>query len=183
MSVAIPTVNISSVPLPQFYPRSRREDNTRDLTNARNIEIQRSAAAIQQSFFRPEPAGSTYSIGPRPGVPYYDQLGMSTRNIGPISNPAPPFDPAGPKLVGNPFFEQYAPEYDPRNVVRELRGSVKDDKAVRGEVESKRILSRGFSSRYVPEGFAEQRQLNSLEAYEHLKPQIDDLTKEYRRYE
>jgi hypothetical protein len=85
--------------------------------------------------------------------------------------------------VGNVFFDQYAPEYDPRNVVRELRGSVKDDKTTRGEEESKRILSRGFSSRYVPEGFAEQRQLNSLEAFEQLRPKIDDLTKQYRSYE
>jgi hypothetical protein len=183
MSVTIPTVNISSVPLPQFYPRSRREDNARDVANARNLEIQLSGAPIQQAFFRPEPSGSSSSIGPRPGVAYNDQTPMSTRNKGPISNPAPSFDPAGPKLVGNVFFEQYAPEYDPRNAVRELRGSVKDDKATRGEVESKRILSRGFSSRYVPEGFAEQQQLNSLDAFESLRPKIDDLTKEYRRYE
>lgn len=183
MSVTIPTVNISAVPLPQFYPRSRREESTRDVTNARNLEIQRSSPPIQQAFFRPEPSTSAFGVGPRPGVSFNDQTPLSTRNKGPISNPAPSFDPAGPKLVGNPFFDQYAPEYDPRNVVRELRGSVKDDKMTRGEVESKRILSRGFSSRYVPEGFAEQQQLNSLDAFESLRPKIDDLSKDYRRYE
>ena len=183
MSVVIPTVNISAVPLPQFYPRSRREENIRDITNVRNLEIQRSSPPIQQGFFRPEPSGSRFTIGPTPRVPHYDQNPMSTRNKGPISTPAPAFDPTGPKLVGNVFFEQYAPEYDPRNAVRELRGSVKDDKATRGEVESKRILSRGFSSRYVPEGFAEQQQLNSLDAFESLRPKIDDLTREYRKYE
>jgi hypothetical protein len=81
------------------------------------------------------------------------------------------------------FFDQYAPEYDPRNVVRELRGSVKENKAVRGEEESKRILSRGFSSRYVPEGFAEQQQLNSLQAFEQLRPKIDDVSKQYRNFQ
>jgi hypothetical protein len=90
------------------------------------------------------------------------------------------FDPAGPKLVGNVFFDQHAPEFDPRNVVRELRGSVKDDKAVRGELESQRILQRGFSSRYVPEGFAEKEKLDSLQAFEQLRPKIDDYTKDYR---
>ena len=181
MSVTIPTVNINSIPLPQFVPRSRREETTRDTANARNLEIQRSAAPIQQAFFRPEP--STANFQPRPRVPYNDQNGLSTRNIPPISKPAPVFDPAGPKLVGNVFFDQYAPEYDPRNVVRELRGSVKDDKSVRGAVESQRILSRGFSSRYVPEGYTEQNKLNSLEAFELLRPKIDDLTKQYRQYE
>ena len=180
MSVSIPTVEISNMPMPQFIPRSRREDVTRDTANARNLELQRSTAPIQQSFFRPEP--STSAFGPKVSTRYNDQMGLSSRNKGPISNPAPMFDPAGPKLVGNVFFDQYAPEYDPRNVVRELRGSVKDDKMARGEMESKRILSRGFSSRYVPEGFAEQNQLNSLKAYEQLRPKIDDGKTNYREY-
>jgi hypothetical protein len=181
MSVPIPTVVISSVPLPQFVPRSRREEITRDTANARNLEIQRSVAPIQQSFFRPEPSGSVF--GPKLEVSYNTQKGLASRNKPPTSVPAPSFDPAGPKLVGNVFFDQYAPEYDPRNVVRELRGSVKDDKATRGDVESQRILSRGFSSRYVPQGYAEQEQLNSLEAFEQLRPKIDDLSKQYRNYE
>jgi len=181
MSVPIPTVVICNVPLPQFVPRSRREDITRDVANARNLEIQRSAAPIQQSFFRPEPSGSAF--GPKLEVRHNDQKGLASRNKPPTSVPAPSFDPAGPKLVGNVFFDQYAPEYDPRNVVRELRGSVKDDKATRGEEESKRILSRGFSSRYVPQGYAEQQQLNSLDAFEQLRPKIDDLSKQYRTYD
>jgi hypothetical protein len=181
MSVTIPTIEISSIPLPQFIPRSRREEITRDTANARNLELQRSVAPIQQAFFRPEP--STSAFGPKLEVRYNDQKGLASRNKPPTSVPAPSFDPAGPKLVGNVFFDQYAPEYDPRNVVRELRGSVKDDKSSRGEDESKRILSRGFSSRYVPQGFAEQEQLNSLEAFEQLRPKIDDLSKQYRSYE
>ena len=181
MSVTIPTIEISSIPMPQFVPRSRREDMTRDVVNARNLELQRSSAPIQQAFFRPEP--STSDFRPRPNVIHNDQLGIVSRNRSPFSTPAPVFDPAGPKLVGNIFFDQYAPEYDPRNVVRELRGSVKDNKALRGEEESKRILSRGFSSRYVPEGFAENSQLNSLQAFEELRPKIDDVSKQYRTYE
>lgn len=167
--------------MPQFIPRSRREDTTRDTANARNLDLQRSVAPIQQTFFRPEP--STSAFGPKLKVGVNEQKPLATRNKPPTYIPAPAFDPAGPKLVGNVFFDQYAPEYDPRNVVRELRGSVKDDKTTRGEEESKRILSRGFSSRYVPEGFAEQQQLNSLEAFEHLRPKIDDLSKQYRNYE
>jgi len=180
MSVAIPTVNINTVPIPQFTPRSRREDSTRDTINARNIEISRSSAPVQQGFFRPEPSTARY--GPQSRTAVYDQAGVSTRYQQPVSLPAPAFDPAGPKLVGNAFFDQHAPEFDPRNVSRELRGSVKEDKVDRGIIESQRILSRGFSSRYVPEGFAEKNQYDSLQAYELLKPKIDDLTHDYRTY-
>lgn len=181
MSVAIPTVKISAVPLPQFIPRSRREEVTRDTANARNLELQRSSAPIQQAFFRPEP--STSGFGPKVAIQYNDQNGMTSRSQQPFSTPSPAFDPAGPKLVGNVFFDQYAPEYDPRNVVRELRAAVKESKSVRGEEESKRILSRGFSSRYVPEGYAEQQQLNSLQAFEQLRPKLDDVSRQYRNFE
>jgi hypothetical protein len=180
MSVAIPTVKISAVPLPQFIPRSRREEVTRDTANARNLELQRSSAPIQQAFFRPEP--STASFQPRKEPSYNDQAGIATRYKAPISLPAPKFDPLGPKLVGNPFFDQHAPEYDPRNVARELKSSVKEDKLDRGILESQRIMARGFSSRYVPEGFAEKNQLDSLQAFEMLRPKIDDGTHNYREY-
>jgi hypothetical protein len=180
MSVPIPTVEINSVPLPYFTPRSRREEGTRDLHNARNIEIWQSSPPIQQGFFRPEP--STAGASGRKDANFNDQAGIATRNRPPISLPAPAFDPAGPKLVGNVFFDQHAPEYDPRNVVRELRGSVKETKTDRGVTESQRLLNRGFSGRYVPEGFAETRQLDSLQAFEMLRPKIDDVTRDYRKY-
>lgn len=180
MSVVIPTVNINTVPLPQFTPRSRREESTRDVTNARNIEIMRSSPPIQQAFFRPEP--STSNFQPRTCTGLNDQAGIATRYQPPISFPAPDFDPAGPKLVGNQYFDQHAPEYDARNVARELRAAVKETKVDRGLLESQRLLNRGFSSRYVPEGYAEKNQFDSLQAFEMLRPKLDDATQEFRSY-
>lgn len=180
MSVPIPTVQISSYPTPQFIPRSRREDSARDVINVRNIEIRQSAPQIQQGFFRPEPASNDFTR--MKNNSFFDQAPLASRNQAPISIPAPTFNPNGPKLEGNPFFDQYAASFDPRNVARELNSAVKEDKMDRGLVESKRILSRGFSSRYVPEGFAEQQNLNSLDAFEKLRPKIDDLSRNYREY-
>ena len=93
------------------------------------------------------------------------------------------FDPNGPKLEGNPFFDQHAASFDPRNVARELNSAVKESKMDRGIVESQRILSRGFSSRYVPEGFAETQNFDSLQAFEQLRPKIDDTSKQYRKFD
>ena len=180
MSVVIPTVVVNGVPLPQFTPRSRREDSTRDVVNARNIEAWRSSPAIRQPFFRPEPSTSDISNSQDPSV--NDQAGILSRYKQPVTLPAPGFDAAGPKLVGNPYFDQHAPEFDPRNVARELRGAVKETKSERGAFESQRILRRGFSNRYVPEGYAESQQLDSLQAFELLRPKIDDVTLDYRKY-
>jgi hypothetical protein len=177
MSVRIPIVDLNTLPKPQFVPRSRREESTRDVVNARNIELYQSGPQIQQSFFRPETAGS---FGPRRDMSMFDQTPLATRIVPPISIPAPTFDPAGPKMEGNPYFDQHAASYDPRNVARELRGAVKEDKTDRGVAESKRLLSRGFSGRYVPEGYAEVEQLNSLQAFEMLRPKFDDSMKVYR---
>lgn len=178
MSVRFPVVDVNSVPLPQFTPRSRREDPTRETANARQIEAWQSSVPIQQGFFRPQPAGSEF--GPKPKNGLNDQSGIATRNRPPISLPAPAFDPAGPKLVGNVFFDQHAPEFDPRNVARELQGAVKEDKMDRGITESQRIMGRGFSSRYVPQGYAEANQFDSLQAFELLRPKLDDGFTDYR---
>jgi hypothetical protein len=185
MSVRLPTVDVNSVPMPAFIPRSRREESTRDTANARNIEIWQSSPPIQQAFFRPQPAGSDFQMGQmnRPKNGLYDQAGLASRNQPPISLPGPAFDPAGPKLVGNPYFDQHAPEFDSRNVARELHGAVKEDKMDRGIKESQRIMARGFSSRYVPQGYAEQNQFDSLQAFELLRPKIDDGSTQYRKYE
>ena len=177
MSVRIPTLTIDTTPMPQFIPRSRREESSRDLVNSRNIEIRQSGPQIQQGFFRPSP--SDRGNQPKNGA-FFDQAGIATRNQAPISIPAPMFDPNGPKLEGNPFFDQHAASYDPRNVARELNSAVKESKMDRGVVESQRILGRGFSSRYVPQGYAETNHLDSLAAFEQLRPKIDDGIKQYR---
>jgi len=178
MSVRLPLVDLNTLPKPQFVPRSRREESTRDTINTRNIEIYQSGPQIQQSFFRPETAKG---FGPRRDMSMFDQTPLATRIVPPISIPAPMFDPAGPKMEGNPFFDQYAASYDSRNVARELRAAVKEEKTDRGVTESQRLLSRGFSGRYVPEGFSEVEQLNSLQAFEMLRPKFDDSMKVYRQ--
>jgi hypothetical protein len=179
MSVRIPLVEVPTLPKPEFVPRSRREESTRDIVNARNIELYQSGPQIQQSYFRPETAVAN-GFGPRRDMSFFDQAPLATRVIPPISIPAPAFDPAGPKMEGNPFFDQHAASYDPRNVARELRAAVKENKTDRGIAESQRLLSRGFSGRYVPEGYSEVEQLNSLQSFELLRPKMDDSMKVYR---
>jgi len=182
MSVTIPTVYIQTVPPPQFTPRSRREDSTRDVVNARHAEVWKSSIPIQQAFFRPQPSTADLDSQLNKNASYNDQGSIATRYKQPISLPAPTFNPLGPKLVGNPYFDQHAPEFDPRNVSRELQGTIKEDKMDRGVLESQRLLRRGFSSRNVPEGFAEMRQHDSLQAFELLRPKIDNPSETYRMY-
>jgi hypothetical protein len=81
----------------------------------------------------------------------------------------------------NPYFDRYDPVADPRNAVRELRNAVYEDKSgERGVIETRRILERGFTSRWLPEGFVQANNMDSLLSYEILRPKTDDITKSYR---
>jgi hypothetical protein len=92
-----------------------------------------------------------------------------------------PFVPTSDQFSENPYFDRYDPSFDPRNAVRELRSVVFEDKAgERGMAESRAMMSRTFSARWLPEDYAEKTQMNSLLSYEVLRPQFNNMTKTYR---
>jgi len=75
----------------------------------------------------------------------------------------------------NPYFGDYAPSFDPRNAIRELRSAVFEDRFDRGVRESGKILGRCFTNAWASEN---QEQ---IQAYESLRPQKDDITTDYRK--
>lgn len=79
----------------------------------------------------------------------------------------------------NPYFDKYDVAGDSRNMVRELRGAVTEDIVDHGIAESKKLLERGFQNRWLPEDHATSRGLNSLEAYDLMRPKFTDMTKRY----
>jgi|688.fasta_scaffold390496_2 hypothetical protein len=93
-----------------------------------------------------------------------------------------PFVPTSDQLSQNPYFDRYDPAFDPRNAVRELRSVVHEDKAgERGITETRLMLERTFTSRWLPEGFVENTQMNSLLSYELLRPRFNDMSRTYRK--
>jgi len=82
----------------------------------------------------------------------------------------------------NPYFDRYDPTRDPRNMIREVRNAVYEEKeADRGRAESERLVSRGYMSRWMPEGADEDSLRASLQAYEVMRPAADDITTNYRK--
>jgi hypothetical protein len=81
----------------------------------------------------------------------------------------------------NPYFDRYDPTRDPRNMIREMRGVVYEDPdADRGLEESQRLAARGYMSRWMPEGSSEDDLKVSLQAYEIMRPKMDDIQHKYR---
>jgi hypothetical protein len=80
----------------------------------------------------------------------------------------------------NPYFEKYDVAGDSRNIVRELRSSVSEDVVDRGTKESQKLLRREMESRWVPANYAESRGIDSLEAYDLMRPRYNQQDKIYR---
>jgi len=149
--------------------RTRKEASTKDTVNARFFEQWQTDAPTRMN----DVSGAKVLLDMNP---------ISSRNATLDYRQSQPFVASGPQLGMNPYFDRYDPLADPRNTIRELRNAVYEDKTgERGTVEARRMLERGFTSRWLPEGFVQANNMDSLTSYEILRPKTDDMTKSYRK--
>ena len=155
-------------PPPKMQARVRKEVATRDAVNARQFEQWNSDSPIQQGV---------NGIGGKNAV-VYDMAPLSSRTDKRDFRQSQPFVADGPQLSENPYFDRYDPTRDPRNMVREVRSVVYEEKeAERGVQESQRLLARGMSSRWVPEGM----DIAPILAFEVMRPKVDSIEIDYRK--
>jgi hypothetical protein len=162
------------IPPPQMQLRVRRETNTYDTINARQFEVWNSSAPVVQ--------GGTIVDDTTPMKPvFYDMAPLSSRTDKQDYRQSQPFVATGPSLAMNPYFDRYDPTRDPRNMIRELRSVVYEEKeADRGLSESKRLSDRGYLSRWMPEGTSLEDMKASLDAYEVMRPKVDNIADVYK---
>lgn len=161
------------IPPPAMQLRVRRETGTYDTINARQFESWQAAVPVVQGS-----SDETDVIEIKPA--YYDMAPQSSRTDKRDYRQSQPYVAKGPSLAMNPYFDRYDPTRDPRNMIRELRNAVYEEKqADRGLAESKRLTSRGYMSRWMPEGSSEDELRASLQAYEIMRPKQDDIHDDY----
>ena len=171
-------------PIPAYYTpetnflsmnvRSRREMSTRDAANIRQFEHWQTDAPYLQ-MDRPDLSGAKIlsDMNPTNSRSLDGKLYMQNR----------PMKAGQDSFTANPYFDGYAPQYDSRNAVRELRSVIYEDRFDKGVRESKHLLGRTFTSQWLEPNYVKDNNmdtLNSLEAYEQLKPQMDDIAKNFR---
>jgi hypothetical protein len=148
-------------PLPRFMARTRRETNPIDSINARQFEHWQT--------------DGKYGTMNRPDVnkqsPFYDQLPNDSRMNDNRYRSQPRFEVNSDKGGLNPFFDKYDTSFDPRNMTRELRASVYEDKNTGYVKESEHLLQRNFDNRWIVPV--------SLETAELLRPKMDDIRMYY----
>ncbi len=171
-------------PIPTYYTpemsflsmniRSRREMSTRDAANVRQFEHWQTDAPYLQ-MDRPDLSGAKIlsDMNPTNSRKLDGQQYLQNR----------PLKAGQDSFSKNPYFEGYAPQFDSRNAVRELRSAIYEDRFDKGVRESKYLLGRTFTSQWLEPNYVEEKNLNtlnSLEAYEQLKPQMDDIARNFR---
>ena len=162
------------IPPAKLQLRVRRETNTHDTLNARQFEAWQGSVPILQG------GGITDDVTTMKPTTY-DMAPLSSRTDKKDYRQSQPFVATGPSLAMNPYFDRYDPTRDPRNAIRELRSVVYEEKeADRGLAESKRLVERGYMSRWMPEGSSTEDMKASLEAYAIMRPKIDNIQETYR---
>jgi len=154
--------------------RSRREMSTRDAANIRQFEHWQTDAPYLQ-MDRPDLSGAKILSDMNP---------TNSRSLdGKQYLQNRPLKAGQDSFTKNPYFDGYAPEYDSRNAVRELRSAIYEDHFDKGARESKYLLGRTFTNQWLEPTYVQDNNLdtlNSLEAYEQLKPQMDNITQNFR---
>jgi hypothetical protein len=160
------------IPPAKMQLRVRRETNTYDTINARQFESWQATAPIVQ--------GGTIGDDPTQMRPvFYDMAPQNSRTDKQDYRQSQPFVANGPSLAMNPYFDRYDPTRDPRNMIREVRSVVYEDKeADRGLEESRRLVDRAYVSRWLREGDEEELRA-SLSAYEVMRPKVDTIDTTY----
>lgn len=165
------------IPPENFQVRVRKEVNPKDAVNSRYVEKWNASVPTQASpFYRTD---TTDDVGAAALAPsFMDMAPLSSRTDRRDFRQSVPFDPTGPKLSENPFFDRYDPTRDPRNMVRELRSVVYELKeADRGLKESDKLRTRNFANRHTKEG---DTPVAITLAADLLRPKIDNPEVVYR---
>lgn len=163
--------------MPYFPPpcmtlRARREVNTRDQVNSLHVEQWQTDGPWLQND-RPDMSGNRSWMDMNP-------INSRTDARSYIQNK--PFDPdVRGQLNQNPYFEKFDVPTDPLNVGRELQATVYEEKTDRGLLESKRLLNRTYTMRWVSNETVTSKAYDTLNAYELMRPQFNKMDINYRR--
>ena len=156
----------AAFPMPQFMPRTRREYHPTDAINARQFEHWQTAGR--------------YGVYNRPDMnqqaPFYDMMPSQSRMNDRSYRSQPRFDVEAERGVQNPYFSKYDATADARNMTRELRASVYEDKNTGYKQESVSMMERNLEHRW----FLPVAPVQQAGVVEGLRPQMDDIQQVYR---
>ena len=156
----------NAFPLPKFAPRTRCEVDAIDSINARQFEHWQT--------------DGKYGIMNRPDLnkqaPFYDMLPIDNRMNDRSYRSQPRYNVNDGRGGENPYFDKYDTSFDARNMTRELRASVYEDKNTGYTKESEQLLQRNFDNRWLNPKVVPQQAKQA----EKVQPDMNDIKMYYR---
>ena len=158
--------------------RIRVEPNSRDAINSRIWESLKYGVKEPNSEEIQSASGPVFQdnnpISARNSINNYNQqpqlFSDPVRNNSGITVPA---------STNNTYLERLDAVNDGRNFGREMRAAVYEDNRDRQADASKVLAERQFTHRFLPE--QEAASIQSIQAYELLRPKTDDYSRTYRK--
>ena len=168
--------------------RLRAEPNTRDAMNSRILEAMPYSAArniVPSDILNATKplVQDTNPIDTRRSVGSYKQATEFFPDREPIRTASGIMPQTAPlkrpePFMQNPYLQRLDAANEPRQIVRELRSAVTEDNREKYLDLSQKIANRNFSHMWVPDTV----QMANIQAYELLKPKLDDFSTDYRKY-
>ena len=151
-------INMGAAFRPEFTPRIRREKNVPQ-TFITTEAVSRPRVYGQDDMNTMTPANRT---------PFMDMAPISSRSDTRDVRQSQPYVPQiNMPTANNPYFQKFDITQDPRNVVRELQGSVYEE---RGRKQNKSLVQRGFQHAWVDENELKKEVEERLRGSEVMRP-------------
>jgi hypothetical protein len=155
---------------PQFSIRSRREQPVRDVFNARQYEHWNNDVPTTEQNFHDS----------NKQAPHFDMKPINTRMVERDYRQSQPYIVDGKETFANPYFQKFDATRDPRNVAREMQGTVYEYNAPRDQEVSKKLMSRNFEGFHVPESEVKATYEKAIDIYAGMRPKLNNMKAVFR---
>jgi hypothetical protein len=172
---------------PQNGVRLRMEPNNRDAMNSRILEgSQFTAARNMTSGDKPiiqdmNPVSSRRTVASyKQAIEFFPDVEPVITSTGVQPRTAPAIAP--PRFMDNPYLQRQDAIGEPRQIIRELKSAVSEDNRELYLHNSQKLAERNFSHFWIPPAEEKEQKNSNLQAYELLKPKLDDFSTDYRKF-
>ena len=182
-----PATDFVGTEVPQNGVRIRMEPNIRDAMNARMLEGSQFTAArnitpsdgpIVQDM---NPISSRRTVASyKQAMEFFPDVEPVIKSGGVVPQTAPMQAP--PRFMDNPYLQRQDAVGEPRQIIRELKSAVTEDNRELYLNNSQKLANRNFSHFWIPQQEEEVLKNANLQAYELLKPKLDDFSNDYRKF-
>ncbi len=135
---------------------------------------------LYQHWMTDAPSPQNNRVDVNAQAAFYDMNATNSRSTTQNYRFQPSYDTNAKTFESNPYFQKYDFSRDPRNFARDVKSAVFEPNSDRGTDASRKIIERGFQIRHEPVEVSQEITNHVLDAYERMKPKMNDQKAVFR---